>query len=244
VLLNEKNNIIDQLNTKCAHLEDQLQRVLSSNSNMDNSNLDFHISALSNTLSQLNATTDQASLNNPTTKSLQNELERALSIIKQKRSEVASLNIEIEQLKKQLTSQNSDNDVEDTELVNNLRHELDELHKENCELQTELSEKRAKLDELLEQEEQYQHVKNNLEMGLFNKQQHIEECEKLVESLHLTINELQQQHQDPNQIIMMQQEIQQQFERDKQQVINTYEAQLAEYRLKLTNKEHETQKVS
>jgi hypothetical protein len=81
-------------------------------------------------------------------------------------------------------------------------------------------------------------------MGLFNKQQHIEECEKLVESLHLTINELQQQHQDPNQIIMMQQEIQQQFERDKQQVINTYEAQLAEYRLKLTNKEHETQKVS
>ncbi len=247
MLLNEKNNIIEQLSGKCAHFEDQLQRVmqLNSNSNVDNSNLDFHISALANTLNQLNTTTgDQASLNNPTTKSLQNELERALTIIKQKRNEVISLHTEIEQLKS--TNHNDHGDANAAELINNLRHELDELHKENCDLQTELGEKNAKLDELLDQEEQYHHIKNNLEMDLFNKQQHIEECEKLVESLHMTINELQQQqqqHHDPNHIMILQQEMQQQFEHDKQQVINTYEAQLAEYRLKLTNKEHETQKV-
>jgi hypothetical protein len=110
ILLNEKNGIIEQLSAKCGQLEEQLNRVNVNLENSGNSNLDFHISALSNTLSQLNAS-NATTMADPTTKSLQNELERALAIIKQKRGEVAALHAELDQLRQHGASSNNSNEL-------------------------------------------------------------------------------------------------------------------------------------
>jgi hypothetical protein len=178
---------------------------------------------------------------NTSVKPLQNELDRALNIIKQKRAEIIGYQAEIERLKTQnnLNNQNNNQDAQNMmELeqlkaeIENLHHLIDELNKEKIDFQNDLNEKNARLDQMLDQEEGFQQLKTNLEQELFNKQQHIEECEKMIENLH------QKLQNDQNQNLLLHQ-----FEHEKQQLMNSYEAQLAEYKLKVTNKEHEIQKV-
>ena len=82
-------------------------------------------------------------------------------------------------------------------------------------------EKNNKLDQMMEQEEEYQKIKNTLEMDIYSKQQHIMECEKVINELHHANSQ----------------------DMSRQQMCNEYEAQLGEFKLKLTNREHEIQKI-
>jgi chromosome segregation ATPase len=85
----------------------------------------------------------------------------------------------------------------------------------------DLMEKNGKLDQMMEQEEEYQKIKNSLELDIYSKQQHIMECEKVINELHHANSQ----------------------DMSRQQMCNEYEAQLGEFKLKLTNREHEIQKI-
>jgi hypothetical protein len=108
--------------------------------------------------------------------------------------------------------------------IQRLTNLVDEYEREKMDLHNDLMEKNSKLDQLMEQEEQFQQMKNSLELDIYSKQQHILECEKVIEQMHHSNN----------------QEINNQ---QNQQIINEYEAQLGELKLRLTNREHEIQKI-
>jgi hypothetical protein len=235
--LNEKTKIIEKLTEKCTTLEEEL--------------------GLYEALKLANQAVTSNTTNESVVNTLQRELERSLTSIKQKRNEIQKIQLdqqkyveEIEKLKRDLSSSNLHTakcdkcehlgDLtnigasasspyqlslkNDIDRLNNL---VDELQKEKDDLTNDLSEKNSKLDLMFEQEEQFQQVKNNLELELFSKQQHINECEKLIEQLHANSN---------------QENIQMQFHQQQQQqqmILNEYEAQISELKLNLTNREHE-----
>ena len=232
----EKSKIIENLTEKCTTLEEQL--------------------GLYEALKLANQAINSNNTNESVVNTLQRELERSLTSIKQKRSEIQKIQLdqqkyldEIERLKRNLSSSRSqpskcdkcehlDDGVNggsaNTPYQLSLKNEIDrlnnlvdELQKEKIDITNDLNEKNSKLDLMFEQEEQFQQMKNNLELEIFSKQQHINECEKLIEQLHANSN---------------QESIQMQFHQQQQQhqmILNEYEAQLAELKLKLTNREHE-----
>ena len=191
--------------------------------------------------------------NDSVVNTLQRELERALASLKQKRSEIQKFQLdqqkyvdEIEKLKSDLTTIKS-NSKDEVALISNtassayqlsLKGEIerlssivDELQKEKIDIVNDLNEKNSKLDLMYEQEEQFQQIKTNLELEVFSKQQHIHDCEKLIEELHAASN---------------QENIQRQFHQQQQQqqmILNEYEAQIGELKLKLTNREHEVKSI-
>ena len=65
-----------------------------------------------------------------------------------------------------------------------LSAQVEELQREKIELSNDIIDKNTKLDELLGQEEQFEHLKNSLELEIYSKQQHINECEKVIASMH------------------------------------------------------------
>lgn len=175
---------------------------------------------------------------------LKGELERALGTLKQKRVEVQQFQAEIEQLKGELNatkqanmSLTKDNQMgnhttgqesENAEELKRLGALCEELQREKIELTNDLIDKNTKLDEMMGIEEQLQSVKNDLELEIYSKQQHIHECEKMIEQLHAKNQEamasMNQSH-------------------GNQQMINEFEAQIVELKLKVTNREHEVQKT-
>lgn len=175
---------------------------------------------------------------------LKGELERALGTLKQKRVEVQQFQAEIEQLKGELNatkqanmSLTKDNQMgnhttrqesENAEELKRLGDLCEELQREKIELTNDLIDKNTKLDEMMGIEEQLQSVKNDLELKIYSKQQHILECEKMIEQLHAKNQEamasMNQNH-------------------GNQQMINEFEAQIVELKLKVTNREHEVQKT-
>jgi chromosome segregation ATPase len=94
---------------------------------------------------------------NPSIKTFQGELDRALNQLKQKRAEVHQKEIDIDRLNKL----------------------VDELEQEKRELVAELEEKSSKLNQMLTLEENFQ----QLETDLFNKQNQIEEYQNMIQSL-------------------------------------------------------------
>lgn len=229
-----KNKLIEQLTEKCKELEIELKKVLertaSTNQDQTNDSIDFHISNLSNTLHMLST---NESVSTGSMKSLQNELERALNLIKQKRTEIQSYQIECEKLRSELTS------IKQTPCEDNFKNEIErlnavmeELNREKNDLASELMEKNAKLDQLLDSEEQNQHFRSNLELELFNKQNHCQELEKIIDQLHQELN-LKQHNPNQNSSINEQKYL---------ILINEYEAQINDLNLKIANRENEVQK--
>ena len=84
---------------------------------------------------------------------------------------------------------------------------------------------------MYEQEEQFQQLKSSLEHEIYSKEQHINKCEELIDTLHAASSQ---------EAIHMQLHQQQQ---QQQMILNEYEAQISELKLKLTNREHEVKKV-
>ena len=200
VEIEQKNQLIMQLNDTCSKYEEKIK--------------------LLETLK-----TDSNSSDNINT--LKKELERLLNENKQKKIEIQNLQTEIEQVK------SNPNPILDdqSEEIERLKSAIQELEQEKNDLNNDLMEKNAKLNELLEKEElfqQFQKIKNDYEVEMYNKQQHIEECEKL-------INQLQAQAQ--NQLALHNQQQQ------NQMILNDYEKQLTELKLTLTNKEGEINKM-
>ena len=218
------------LTEKCRDLEDQVRLYetlkLNSMNQVSNASTDFHLSHLSNT-THMDGSETMAS-------TLQRELERALVSIKQKRAEAQAYQAEIDKLKTELSAANvaihslkqqqeggqaaaGGKEMETARMA----HLVEELQREKIELTNDLIEKNSRLDAMMDQEERSQQLRNELDLEVYTKQQHIDECEKVIEALHASIGQQQ----------------------GGQQLINEYEAQLAELKLKLTNREHEVQKV-
>ena len=223
---------IEMLSDKCHALEEQVRHyeTLKINNSLSNqTNDDFHLTRLSNT---------QIDSNDTMANTLQRELERALVSIKQKRNEAVTYQNEIEKLKQELTmtkanlSQNLDADNNETNTksfeLEKLNHLVEELQREKIDLNNDLLERNSKLDEMMEQEEQFQRLKNDLELEIYSKQQHINECEKMIDNLHKS-------NQETLASINQQQ--------NNKQLMNEYDAQIAELKLKVTNREHELQKT-
>ncbi|RNA43433.1 hypothetical protein BpHYR1_039728 [Brachionus plicatilis] len=229
-----KNKLIEQLTEKCKELENELKKVWerTGGSNQDHSNdsIDFHISNLSNTLHMLST---NESVSTGSMKSLQNELERALNLIKQKRSEIQGYQMECEKLRSEIANmkETPDGDHQKPE-IEKLSSLIDELCREKNDLASELMDKNSKLDQLLDSEEQNQHLRSNLELELFNKQNHCQELEKIIDQLHQELN-LKQHNQPQNSSINEQKYL---------ILINEYEAQINDLNLKVANRENEVQK--
>lgn len=229
-----KNKLIEQLTDKCRELEVELKKVLDkspvSSQDQTSDSIDFHISNLSNTLHMMST---NESVSTGSMKSLQNELERALNLIKQKRTEIQSYQIECDKLRSQISNikqiPNEDSSKKDIEKLNAF---IDELNREKADLASELMEKNSKLDQLLDSEEQNQHLRSNLELELFNKQNHCQELEKIIDQLHQELN-LKQHNQPQNNSINEQKYL---------ILINEYEAQINDLNLKIANRENEVQK--
>ncbi|CAF0943496.1 unnamed protein product [Brachionus calyciflorus] len=233
-----KNKLIEQLSEKCRELQSELDRTSATvNPIQSNDSFDFHISNLSNTLHCI-STND--SIATGSMKSMQNELERALNFVKQKRSEIQSYQLECNKLRADIAnlqnnpSGNTINDDVKLELerMGNL---IDELNREKNELSNELLEKNAKLDQLLDSEEQNQHLRSNLELELFNKQSHCQELEKLIDQLHqeLSLKQPQQQQQQQNTSLNEQKYL---------ILINQYESDINDLKIQLVNRDNEIQK--
>jgi len=236
--LNEKTKAIEKLTEKCTSLEEEL--------------------GLYEALKLANQAINSNNTSESVVNTLQRELERSLTSIKQKRGEIQKIQLdqqkyldEIERLKRDLAAgagsvqakcdncerlaEGNLNAVSTTtpyqlslkSEIDRLNNLVDELQKEKIDITNDLNEKNSKLDLMFEQEEQFQQIKNNLELDIYSKQQHINDCEKLIDELHASSN---------------QENIQMQFHQQQQQqqmILNEYEAQIAELKLKLTNREHE-----
>jgi chromosome segregation ATPase len=239
--LNEKTKTIEKLTEKCTTLQEEL--------------------GLYEALKLANQAINSNNTSESVVNTLQRELERSLTSIKQKRNEIQKIQLdqqkyldEIERLKRDLAAAAANNvhakcdncerladgnlnGVSTTPYQLSLKSEIDrlnnlvdELQKEKIDITNDLNEKNSKLDLMFEQEEQFQQIKNNLELEIYSKQQHINDCEKLIDELHASSN---------------QENIQMQFHQQQQQqqmILNEYEAQIAELKLKLTNREHEVNK--
>jgi len=105
---------------------------------------------------------------------------------------------------------------------------VEELQREKIELTNDLIEKNTKLDEMMGVEEQLHSVKNNLELDIYSKQLHINECEKMIETLHAKNREVVASASRSQ---------------ASQQMVSEFEAQIVELKLKVANREHEVQKT-
>ena len=179
---------------RCKELEEKVKFLESANNSTD-----FYIPNLS-------ASTNDASNN------LHKELERSMNALKQKRLELQKCQAELERLRHEKTTSNIENN--DLQRLNCL---IDELQKEKNELSNELTEKNVKIDELMGHEEEWQQLRQRLEIDIYDKQQDLNQCQLIIEKLHSELN--------------------------VDQIINGYEAQLGELKLKLANREHEVQKM-
>lgn len=177
--LNEdgKTKLIEQLTDKCRELEQELKMVMFKTNQTSNDSLDFHISNMSNTLNVLNA---NESSSTGSMKSLQNELERALNLLKKKKEEIQMYQNEIDRLKSELTNGNGkiNNEVTLNE-INNLKAEIERLNHLLNDLQSELDDKNIKMDQLMQAEEELHNIKTALETELYKKQHEIEECNQV-----------------------------------------------------------------
>ncbi len=171
------------------------------------------------------------------TGTLQRELERALATLKQKRTECLAYTSEIEQLKRDLSATSSQlvqlkekPTTGNTDLIeiNRLKGLIEELQREKIDLTNEIIDRNNRLDAMLEQEEQFQNMRNQLEMEVYAKQEHINECEGL-------ISELQAKSVENLATVGQSQALGKR--------INELEAQVVELKLKVTNREHEVQKT-
>jgi len=190
-------------------------------------------------LSRLSHTTATTAANPNDTcsnESMTREFERALATLKQKRAECLAYTAEIDQLKRDLSAAsiqlgqrqaNSGDDLLKAELTR-LTGLVDELQREKVELANDLIDKNTRLDAMLEQEEQFQSVKSQLEMEVYAKQEHINECERL-------IGELRTKSAEAVAAVGQSQAVAQR--------IKELEAQVGELQLKVTNREHEVQKT-
>ncbi len=155
------------------------------------------------------------------------EFERALATLKQKRAECLAYTAEIDQLKRDLSAasiqlnqrqSNSGEDLLRAELTR-LTGLVDELQREKIELANDLIDKNTRLDAMLEQEEQFQSVKSQLEMEVYAKQERVNECERLMGEVRTKSAEAAGQR------------------------MKELEALVGELQLKVANREHEVQKT-
>jgi chromosome segregation ATPase len=246
--LNEKNNIIEQLNKRCLDLEEQLRladtinRTSRPNQTNNNTSSDFHLSNLTNTLG--NGT------NNTNNETLSDELNRALGQLKSKRMEVQKYQIENEQLKSQLVAttaaaivvsnqpspEMTNHDlIQFQDEIKRLSMLIDELNKEKNDLNSDLNEKNAKLDALLEREEKYNNDLNQLHHDLANKDQHIADLNNIIDDISAKLN-----HNANVEMIVLK------YENELAQnrmSIGNYETELGELRMTLKKYEIEIEKV-